>query len=147
MYHCIGYWVLFPVPEPQVHRLRHLLHYSFIELRVFKQLGECIHLLHIALLGNLLECLGEDCRGEHSGISVLRLLLVVGALVAFDIAAFVEQVMLNAGLEVFFFEAVAAADFDAVIGYRCCLKLSLFTFHSQNGSTSILPDSVWKRSL
>lgn len=37
---------------------------------------------------------------QHRHIN--RPLLVVGALVAFDIAAFVEQVMLNVGLEVFF---------------------------------------------
>jgi len=75
-----------------------------------------IALPHLRLRG-----LNELQQHRH----IHRPLLVVGALVAFDIAAFVEQVMLNVSLEVLFLEAVAAADFDAVIGYRCCYKLSL----------------------
>ena len=67
--------------------------------------------VHIALPDLWLRGLNELQQHRH----IYSPLLAVGALVAFAVAAVVEEVMLDVSLEVFFLETVVAADFYTVI--------------------------------
>ena len=58
------------IPEIKVHCFRHLAHHSLVELLVFEELRERIHLFHIAGLCYLVELLREDALGEDVCIAV-----------------------------------------------------------------------------